>query len=61
MAALLREREALEAGVLDMAGKTVALDRWLAENEAKVPQGILDTHSNMSPPVVFFGVPLVFF
>ena len=39
MAALQREREALEAGVLDMAGKTVALDRWLADNEAKIPAG----------------------
>ncbi len=39
MAALQREREALEAGVLDMAGKTVALDRWLADNEAKIPEG----------------------
>ena len=39
MAALQREREALEAGVLDMSGKTVALDRWLADNEAKIPEG----------------------
>ncbi len=39
VAALQREREALEAGVLDMAGKTVALDRWLADNEAKIPEG----------------------
>ena len=39
IAGLQREREALEAGVLEMAGKTVALDRWLAENEAKIPEG----------------------
>ncbi len=39
VAALQREREALEAGVLDMAGKTVAFDRWLADNEAKIPEG----------------------
>ena len=39
VAALQREREALEAGVLDMSGKTVALDRWLADNEAKIPEG----------------------
>ena len=39
VAALQREREALERCVLDMAGKTVALDHWLADNEAKVPSG----------------------
>lgn len=42
VAALQREREALEAGVLDMSGKTVALDRWLADNEAKIPEGDVD-------------------
>ncbi|KAL0026775.1 hypothetical protein WJX77_000858 [Trebouxia sp. C0004] len=42
VAALQREREALEAAVLDMAGKTVALDRWLADNEAKIPEGEVD-------------------
>lgn len=42
VSALQREREALEAGVLDMAGKTVALDRWLADNEAKIPAGEVD-------------------
>lgn len=44
IAGLQREREALEAGVLEMAGKTVALDRWLAENEAKIPEGATAFH-----------------
>ena len=39
MAALQKERQALEACVLSMSGKTVALERWLEENEAKMPQG----------------------
>jgi len=45
VAGLQREREALEAGVLDMSGKTVALDRWLADNEAKIPEGNLTQHA----------------
>lgn len=39
VAALQKERQALEACVLSMSGKTVALERWLEENEAKLPQG----------------------
>ena len=39
VAALQKERQALEACVLSMSGKTVALERWLEENEAKMPQG----------------------
>lgn len=39
VAALTKEREALETSVLDMAGKTQAIDRWLTENEAKIPEG----------------------
>ena len=41
VAALTKEREALETSVLDMAGKTQAIDRWLTENEAKIPEGEL--------------------
>ena len=39
VAALQKERQALEACVLSMSGKTVALEQWLEENEAKMPQG----------------------
>lgn len=42
VAALTREREALETSVVDMAGKTQAIDRWLAENEAKLPADEVD-------------------
>ena len=43
VAALQKERQALEACVLSMSGKTVALERWLEENEAKMPQGEYST------------------
>lgn len=39
IAALTKEREALETSVVGMVGKRQAIDRWLAENEAKLPQG----------------------
>ena len=39
VARLQKEREALEQSVLDMANKTQAMDSWLAENEAKIPDG----------------------
>lgn len=39
MEALTKEREALETSVLDMAGKSQAIDRWLSENEAKISEG----------------------
>ena len=39
VARLQKEREALEQSVLDMAHKTQAMDAWLAENEAKIPDG----------------------
>lgn len=40
VAALTNEREALETSVMDMAGKTQAIDRWLSDNEAKLPAGL---------------------
>ena len=33
------ERHALEACVLEMAGKSAALERWLADNEKKAVTG----------------------
>ena len=33
------ERGALESCVLELSGKAVALERWLADNESKNPQG----------------------
>ena len=36
------ERTALESCVLELSGKAVALERWLADNEAKTPEGEVD-------------------
>ena len=33
------ERKDLESSVVELSGKTTALQRWLAENEAKLPEG----------------------
>lgn len=38
--ALQAERSALETCVLQLSGKAVALKRWIAENESKMPEGI---------------------
>ena len=34
------ERSALETCVLQLSGKKVALERWTAENESKMPEGV---------------------
>ena len=39
MVRLQAERHALEACVLEMAGKSAALERWLADNEKKAVTG----------------------
>ena len=39
LACLQAERHALEACVLEMAGKSAALERWLADNEKKAVTG----------------------
>ena len=45
------ERAALETCVLELAGKRVALERWLADNESKTPQGgFHQTHTQYLAP-----------
>ena len=39
MVCVQAERHALEASVLEMAGKSAALERWLADNEKKAVTG----------------------
>lgn len=41
---LTNERVALEQSVAELNGKAIALERWLADNEAKTPQGGPATH-----------------
>ncbi len=36
---LQAERKDLESSVVELSGKTTALQRWLAENESKLPEG----------------------
>lgn len=43
------ERSALETCVLQLSGKRVALERWLAENESKNPQGDIDPDTAIVP------------
>ncbi|KAK9828078.1 hypothetical protein WJX81_000655 [Elliptochloris bilobata] len=49
VAALQAERHALEQCVLELAGKSAALKRWLAENEAKKVDGEVDADAAVVP------------
>ncbi|KAK9813095.1 hypothetical protein WJX72_008931 [[Myrmecia] bisecta] len=49
IASMQQEKVALESTVLEMHGKSVAMERWLAENEAKNPEGEVDADAAIVP------------